>query len=1201
MLIREIFDTNIEEKIEPVVRVAERQDAAKLAAEIGSYVVTPDIEKYLDDFLEHYTDTFQIPTTEIGIWISGYFGSGKSYLAKMAALLAENPTLVGVSAAERFVSRISADAPRRASLERSLFRLDQSDTIVLGFNINTAVDDKTTPLPHVLLSQYYQSKGYCSNFIYARVIEAEMDKLGKLDELHKAAERLANKEWAKIQNNPTFYSNALNQATSEVAPHLFPSPLDVAQALQNAGRGELYNVQFLVRTIMDDLIELPKRTGKTTRFLFVLDEMGHWIADDKQRLAHLQALIEEAGDKGQGKIWVIVTTHEDMAAVYANAGALKADFKQVEGRFFSKPSLTTENIELVLEDRLFKKSFAGKQEVLITYRANPGILRDLGELKNSSQKLPPCTEDKFTSVYPFLPYQIHLIPEIVKSLRSAGGRGEQLSGSTRTLLAISQDILRAGRRGYLDDAVGALVSFDEVYSNLVAEGEITPDVRREMNRIEDVVPKANSLTRRVAEVLYLVRELRYIPRTIDNIARLLVEYTDDDLPTLISRVQPELDKLQKARLVARIGEEYEFLTGERRTFEEEVAGEMVGLKLQDLESGLEELADKNILGFTTVPYHGHEFSARIFFDGKPVSRDGHVNIRVHSPLEAFRTQIADIEDASLRQDEQESIFVLCSRIRGFDDDLKYFLAMKAIVDSWKSDPHRSDEARALATQREANDLNTLRDKVLDKIQIGLRQASVVFRGSSRPVMPKAGQSASDALRDVLATFWPTLYTRYDKVPVQIVREQQGILNVLDGKEDAADVKKLNLFDKSGQVNVNAPLLDALRVHLSLRQSQKQRVLGKDLIDEFTRPPYGWHQGVIRVGVAAMVRAGAVRVLINKRPHTNPADKQLQDAIRVSGHFNKVELVLEETDLDPDVLVSVRKILIRLTRKRKIDETPAALSAEAGIFATDLLLKAEKVRHWHQTTYLPLSVDFQEGQEALERIQALNNPMHRVREVNEQGDQLKTYQRAIQNDAGFVDKYGKAYLDTRRLAEFLSSIYLRLPTDGAIVTFRKNWRTAMDQATVTDMETWKGVQNDKAAAEVELQQTLTNWRDDARAQAQNALDELPQLVAKYNIADDEVKLHDVVVQLQAFIDELDITTENSYLANAQERSKRYVRELQARLETLRPTKDPDPGITRVMLRLADFAPEGRVKNLEQWLKLDKAARQVLADGNEVELE
>src|SRR5262249_10184852 len=163
--------------------------------------------------------------------------------------------------------------------------------------------------------------------------------------------------------------------------------------------------------------------------------------------------------------------------------------------------------------------------------------------------------EKFATYYPYFPYQVHLIPEIVKALRSKGGRGEQMSGSTRTLLAITQDILRAGRRRYLDEGLGALVSFDEVYNNLSGEGEVSPD----LSRIKDTVPGATELTQRVAEVLYLVREVPFIPRTRDNIARLLVETVDDDLPTVLARVEPELTRLMAAGLVAPIGEEYEFL------------------------------------------------------------------------------------------------------------------------------------------------------------------------------------------------------------------------------------------------------------------------------------------------------------------------------------------------------------------------------------------------------------------------------------------------------------------------------------------------------------------------------------------------------------------------------------------------------------------------------------------------------------------
>ena len=118
-------------------------------------------------------------------------------------------------------------------------------------------------------------------------------------------------------------------------------------------------------------------------------------------------------------------------------------------------------------------------------------------------------------VLPVFPYQVELIPEIVKTLRAKGA--EPSSFLVRhDLLGITQDILRAGRRPYLKLPVGEMVSFDEVYYNLSGEGEVSPDIRKELSHLEKVVSGATALTRRVAEVLVLVDELRYIrePLTI---------------------------------------------------------------------------------------------------------------------------------------------------------------------------------------------------------------------------------------------------------------------------------------------------------------------------------------------------------------------------------------------------------------------------------------------------------------------------------------------------------------------------------------------------------------------------------------------------------------------------------------------------------------------------------------------------------------
>jgi hypothetical protein len=218
--------------------------------------------------------------------------------------------------------------------------------------------------------------------------------------------------------------------------------------------------------------------------MWVMDETGQWIENDAGRLARLQAFVEETAIKGQGKIWVTVTTHGDMGAVFKEARALDGDMKKIEGRFRFKLALTTENIEQVLENRLLRKRAEGRQVLQDLYeRYGSGSLKGIGELSNTLQVLPDCSRDNFVTYYPFLPYQVHLIPDIVKSLRSRGGRGEQMSGSTRTLLAITQDILRAGRVRYLGMSPGVLVRFDEIYHNLSGEGEVSPDVRTDIARI----------------------------------------------------------------------------------------------------------------------------------------------------------------------------------------------------------------------------------------------------------------------------------------------------------------------------------------------------------------------------------------------------------------------------------------------------------------------------------------------------------------------------------------------------------------------------------------------------------------------------------------------------------------------------------------------------------------------------------------------
>ena len=1206
MFIKEIFETKIEEKIDPVIKVGERGNDQKLAAEIGNFVVTPALEQLLEEVLEHYTDTILSATDETGVWISGYFGSGKSHLAKIISLLIENRTLDGVPATERFKSRIPSSSQRHDALIRHLSRISQCNTTVLAFNLNTLIGSKDTPLPLVLLNQYYISKGYSSYHIFAKVIESELDKMGKLDALHSAAERLINKPWKDIQKNPGFYRKKLYAAVCEVAPDHFSSTDEVEAALKSAESGDLYNIQFLVSTLLADLKAQEKRERKPCRLMLVMDETGQWIGDDGDRLHLLQAFVEEAGSRGQGKLWVTVTTHEDMSSIIRNAKGLKTDMKKIEARFRFKISLTTENIERVLEDRLLKKNVAGKKEIASVYQANAGVLRGMGQLEDTLQKLPDCTSESFEKFYPFFPYHIHLIPDIVKSLRSVGGRGEQLSGSTRTLLAITQDIIINGRRNYLKAPVGDLVSFDEVYGNLEGS-EVNPDVRKELSRITERVPGATDLTRRVAEVLYLIREIGYIPKTSQNLARLLVERTDDDVAAIVRKITPELEKLQKAKIVARIGDDYEFLTKEGRNFEEEVI-EAMSFRWEDLLKGIEDL-DLKFVDFSTVPFMGWECPVRITYDSKEVTRDGDIRVQIYSPLDRLGgRQISEIEEDSTHHTNEHTLFVLSSIVSKFDEQVRYYIAMKNVIDLWKGDPHKSTEAQQLASSREENELKKQRGKIQESVSDSLRHAQIIFKGSTRSLAVKKDQTPSQALRAELAQFMPGIYTKYEKVPYRVQKEQNLIIDILKGDRTVtADMKGIKIFDKAGGIDKQSSLLFEISAFMDSKRSIKERVLGNDLIEKFSRPPYGWHQGAIRAGVAALVRSGVMKVIIEKKPFTNPADATLQNALKNSRDFNKVQLEMEESETDKTVLVDARKVLIALIGKRNIPEIPQGLSDAMKAFAEAQGKLADETMRWANAARLPLSKIFSEGKEAFEQFVGLSNPHHVITEIMAVKEKLPGYVQAIGTSHEFTEKWGTAFTEMRDFAHELTAIQFRLAENGRALAFLKNWDTALAQATIMQEDVWKTLQQSRNTAQMEITELVSQLKANAEGEITAADQTIQQLFAN---ADMPEKYHENGAKqtLENLRKELDAGTGIAAAINNVEQVKRRIAQLISSVQDeIAKVKPPVAAEKRQKerIKVVGSGKTQTIKTEKEWNtfrdSLDKKVKTALSQNKTVELE
>ena len=357
-------------------------------------------------------------------------------------------------------------------------------------------------------------------------------------------------------------------------------------------------------------------------------------------------------------------------------------------------------------------------------------------------------------------------------------------------------------------------------------------------------------------MLFLIRELEYIPRTIDNVARLTIRDVDEELSDAIVRVRPELEKLMKAGLVARIGEEYEFLTGERRTFEDEVTTveAQMGQGNREEQFGRSFISDSNWrkwLGSNAVSFKNQEFSFSLEVDHKKVSgTSGAVTLKMVTPFERVSgVTVQDLQSDSLHSDEQNTIFFLSGHVLEFGQDLTRYIAMKDVIDRWKQDPHKSEDARKLAQERDSIDLPKLQRKVLEGLKAGIRSGTVIFRGASRALDLPSSQNAGDGLLSMMAEFWPRIYTNFDRVPVRISNDQQAIKDALAGKTSvSADVKALHFMIGQGRSTRRAPDRCDQDVLTTGQTGGAERREG--MLDYFEAPPFGWIQAV-RVGVAAM--------------------------------------------------------------------------------------------------------------------------------------------------------------------------------------------------------------------------------------------------------------------------------------------------------------------------------------------------------------
>jgi hypothetical protein len=865
-----------------------------------------------------------------------------------------------------------------------------------------AIKGQQDDICNILYRQFLAHRGLSTDVKIALLIEEPLIERGVVDVYRQAVHELAGKPWEDIRARPMLYWDEIFAALARTLPDRFKNAATAQEAYDRT------SVQPTFQQLAKDLVtyvahQQAQHRDREVRLLFIIDELGQFVANSGPRILDVQSFAEEIATHGKGRIWLAVTSHEAMHDVVKNAREFRGDIKKLEGRFAKRYTLTTENIEQVLEERLFKKAKAGEDELRELYRQRGGILKDVGELVKVDRALPACDEGKFIACYPFVPYQLILIPDALHGLRVAGGRGEALTGAHRSLLGITQGILK--HQGYVQADVGRLVPLDEIYAE-IEDSEIPSEVRRELSSVAERVPDQVLPLARILRVLYLLQQVPYAPRTLDNLARLLVSGVDVDFSALRSQVEAGLQQLIGARYVAKTGEQYEYLSGERKRIEEEIADEDV--RTAHKRDKLKEFLTAANLEVGFVRYEdAYRFDVRVLCDDQVVVSRGSVEVRMISSLKALLDgiRVEDLEAESLAT--PNTLYWLAPPSSEIERQLDRIERLRRVVERYEADTTKSTEMEGIVREKRRDLDESLKPELVKELKNGFRQGQFVFRGNAHAVDLRENR-LSRLFSAELSAIVPKVYVHFQKAKHVVADERKAIEAILTSAPSRLHQVEapLALFDKQGSLNRASRALDDVYAYLEAEARRGNVVSGKLLVERYEGIPYGWDSNIARLCAAALFRAGALVLTLDKKDFRDAREAEAKRAFLDSRRFERAELHLEtDIELSVEERMLAREQLHVLFGVRP-EETPAALAEALQKQLQDRVTMLRAMAEWVRLIGFPVPSSHASAADSFAALIEERRPNTSIRQFLERLDDVRERVR-------LVDKLHEFFSSQRR--------------------------------------------------------------------------------------------------------------------------------------------------------------------------------------------
>lgn len=529
MRIQDMFAKHIDRPIKGVIKVGQDDDQ-NIVQELDEYVVTQELLKRFRSFFEAYRKAASQPSDSMGVWISGFFGSGKSHFLKILSYLLENRMVDGRRAAAFFTDGKKI-ADNTVIADIALAGSISSDVILFNIDSKSAASAKANKdaIAIVFLKVFNERQGYCGAMPFLADFERKLELDGRYAAFKETFATLERRPWVEAREDFYFIQDSLVETLVQL-------DIMTEQAARTWCEHASDTYAISTEAFATLVRETCKRRGNNHHVVFLVDEIGQYIAEDPRLMLNLQTVTEDLGRICQGKAWVIVTSQQDIDSALKgvqDTQAKRNDFSKIQGRFDTRITLSSANVDEVIRKRILEKTPAAAAALALLYDQKEAILKNLLTFMDSAEmKLYKGRED-FAAVYPFVPYQFHLLGNVLTAIRENGASGKHLAEGERSMLALFKESAMAVMNG----EEGALVPFNLFFNALAQFIDHTHAIvithALENERLE-------RFDAEVLKVLFMIKYVKEITGNTENLTTLMVSAIDEDRLALKKKVEDSL-------------------------------------------------------------------------------------------------------------------------------------------------------------------------------------------------------------------------------------------------------------------------------------------------------------------------------------------------------------------------------------------------------------------------------------------------------------------------------------------------------------------------------------------------------------------------------------------------------------------------------------------------------------------------------------